>query len=100
MLAAALAYLANCLLGSLVAAGAVDTRRYRWVHHAMFVVTATSTASAVLLGTVRRSGSAALLAPALIPLARIPYAGRRRHTAVAMSAAPWYTLALAAAVRS
>ena len=94
------AYLANCVLGALVATGTVDTGRYRWVHHAMFIATATLTATAVIAGTVSRSRTAALLAPALIPLAYIPYAGRRRHAAVAISAAPWYTLALAASTRS
>lgn len=100
LVAATCAYLANCALGPLVATGAVDTRRYRWVHHALFIATAVLTVAAVASGAVGRTRSSGWLAPALIPVAYIPYAGRRRHAAVAMSAAPWYAMALATRGRS
>ena len=91
---AAGAYAANCTLGTAVAARVLDTSGYRWVHHALFVATATSTAAAVAVGLARRSVAAAALAPALAPLAAIPYAGTGRHVRVALAAAPWFAAAL------
>ena len=102
VLAAASCYTANCLLGAAVALRLVDTSRFRWVHHALFVATATTTAVAVLLAVRARSTVGPALAPALLPLAVIPYAGTRswRHPALAASAAPAYLAALALSVRS
>jgi hypothetical protein len=96
--AATVAYTANVALGVATATRILDTSRFRWVHHALYVVTASLTVVAV----ARTIGGPAgrRLAPALLPLAVIPYAGTRgvRHPAVAASAAPFY--ALAALVRS
>jgi hypothetical protein len=91
-------YAANVVLGVATATRIVDTSRIRWVHHALYLLTATVTAAAVVGGF--RSGRGRRLAPALVPLAVIPYAGThtRRHYLVAASAAPFY--ALAALVRS
>lgn len=86
---AAACYAINCALGLAVARRWVDTSDVRWVHHALFVATATSTALAVATG---RGGR--WLTPALVPLAIIPFAGRRRHVATALSAAPLFALAL------
>lgn len=95
--AAAVAYAANCALGASVALRLVDTRRYRWVHHLMYIATATLTGVAVssaLWGSPRRASrrGAAALAPAIVPLTAIPYAGThtRRHPVVALSAAPFF----------
>ncbi|MDH2443275.1 hypothetical protein QDR37_04875 [Amnibacterium sp. CER49] len=101
VVAAALAYTANCALGTAVALRALDTSRYRWVHHALYITTSALTVGAVTAGAVSRRPAAALLAPALVPLAGIPYAGTRtlRHPLVAVTAAPWYAAALAAVRR-
>ncbi|MDR5699686.1 hypothetical protein [Agromyces aerolatus] len=101
--AAAAAYAANCALGASVALRIVDTRDVRWVHHAMYVATASLTALAVtsaLWGRPRRAsrrGAAALL-PAAVPLAAIPYAGThtRRHPVVALTAAPFFVAGILA----
>lgn len=93
--AAAAAYGANCALGASVAARLVDTSRFRWVHHALYIVTCATTALAVVAGGVGRSrdGRRAALAllPAAAPLAAIPYAGTRtrRHPLIALAAAPF-----------
>jgi hypothetical protein len=98
---AALAYTANCALGTAVALRLLDTSRYRWVHHALYITTTALTVGAVGAGALARRPAAALLAPALVPLAGIPYAGTRtlRHPVVAVTAAPWYAAALAATRR-
>jgi hypothetical protein len=102
--AAATSYAANCALGASVALHLVDTRNFRWVHHAIYIATAglaALAAASALWARPRRTAiqSAALLAPAAIPLAIIPYAGTRgsRHMYVALSAAPFF---LASLVRS
>ncbi|MEJ3404599.1 hypothetical protein WDJ51_07640 [Rathayibacter sp. YIM 133350] len=96
---AAAAYTLNCALGASVALRVLDTREWRWVHHALYISTAATTALAVAAGVTggpdgRRA--AAALAPAAVPLAIIPYAGTRglRHPLVALSAAPAFVLAL------
>ncbi|WP_308799042.1 hypothetical protein [Agromyces silvae] len=101
--AAAAAYAANCALGASVALRLVDTRDVRWVHHAMYIATATLTAVAVssaLWGRPRHASrrAAAALLPAALPLAAIPYAGThtRRHPAVALSAAPFFVAGVVA----
>lgn len=99
MRAAAASYAANCALGTLVFTRVLDTSGYRWVHHAIFVTTAALTASAVAAALLRRHPAGIALAPALLPLAVIPFAGHRRHIATALAAAPWYTTALAATGR-
>jgi hypothetical protein len=91
-------YTANVALGLATATRLLDTSRFRWVHHALYIATTALTVVAVagdLHGPAGRR-----LAPALVPLAVIPFAGThsRRHYAVAAAAAPFY--ALAALVRS
>ncbi|WP_430645199.1 hypothetical protein [Agromyces sp. GXS1127] len=119
--AAAGAYAANCALGASVALGLVDTSGFRWVHHALYLATCALSVSALAAALrpgasarsragIRPSGrvaagdrtgraAAALLAPAVVPLAVIPYAGTRgtRHPLIALAAAPFLA---AAAVRS
>lgn len=92
--AAAGAYLANCALGVAVATRIVDTSRHRWVHHALYVVTASLTAAAVASGALARRAPGLVLAPALAPLALLPRAGHAVHARTALAAAPWYGLAL------
>ncbi|WP_336643133.1 hypothetical protein [Microbacterium sp. MMO-113] len=93
--AAATAYGANCALGLAVAARLIDTRRFRWVHHALYILTCATTGLAVVVGlatrTPRTRRAALALLPAAVPLAAIPYAGThtRRHPLVALMAAPF-----------
>jgi hypothetical protein len=102
--AAAASYAANCALGAAVWFRFIDTSRYRWVHHAIYLTTcalAVAAGSAALWARPgSRAGAATLaLAPAAVPLAVIPYAGTRtrRHPLIALTAAPFFA---AAVVRS
>lgn len=98
---AAVSYAVNCGLGLAVASGRLRTGRARWVHHALYVNTAVSTAAtaAALVGERGRAG--VVVAPALVPLAAIPYAGTRgwRHPALAASIGPFLVAALVVAWR-
>lgn len=94
--AATAAYAANCALGASVALSVVDTRHFRWLHHALYIATCTTAALAVsagIWGQPRRPTRRAALAllPAAAPLAAIPYVGThtRRHPLVALAAAPF-----------
>lgn len=87
---AATAYAANCALGAAVELGLVDTSRNRRPHHLMYIVTSTLTVAAVLTGLARRSAPGVVLAPALLPLAVLPYVGHSGHVGAAGAAAPWY----------
>jgi len=96
--AAGASYLASCTLGTAVATGRLTTGRARWVHHALYVSTASLTVSALAVAGLGRHRSGWWLLPAVVPLAVVPYAGTRsrRHVLVAVSAAPFYAAALAA----
>ncbi|MGX1792727.1 hypothetical protein ACWIDW_07250 [Microbacterium sp. NPDC055312] len=90
-LASGICYAANCALGTAVATRLVDTRRFRWVHHALYIATVSTTMLALIVGIGRDRRAALALAPALVPLAVIPYAGThtRRHPVIALTAAPF-----------
>lgn len=100
-LAAAVAYGANAALGAAVATRMLDTSGYRWLHHALYIVTCATTATAVSTALWARPRNAsrraaASLAPALAPLAAIPYLGThtRRHPLIALAAAPFVVAGL------
>lgn len=105
--AAALAYGANVALGSAVAARVIDTRDFRWLHHALYIATCATTGSALAAGFLwarpRRASrrAALLLLPAAVPLSAIPYLGSRgiRHPLVALTAAPFIVAGLVRANR-
>lgn len=104
--AAALSYAANCGLGAAVALKLIDTRDFRWVHHALYIATSAFTVTSVGAGWWGSPGSpgrsaALALAPAVVPLAVIPYAGTRtrRHPLVALTAAPFVIAGLVLASR-
>ncbi len=88
----------NVALGAAVLIGAVDTSRVRWIHHLLYIGTCFITGTAILAAAAdprgRRAGAA--LAPTILPLAVIPFAGTtgRRHPLVALAAAPFYVAAL------
>jgi len=99
--AATAAYAVNCALGASVAARLIDTSRFRWLHHALYIATCVTTATAIVAGwsqgarsTDRRAALALL--PAAAPLAAIPYLGThgRRHPLVALAAAPFVVAGL------
>lgn len=98
---AAVAYAANCALGLAVASGRLRTGRARWVHHALYVNTAAATVATTAALIAERGAAGAVVAPALVPLAAIPYAGTRgwRHPAIAASIGPFLVAALAVAFR-
>lgn len=95
---------ANAALGASVGAGLVHTGRFRWIHHALYIATTTTTTLATVLSAGSRSAprraAARALAPALLPLAALPHIGTpaqghpRRHALAALSAAPFYATAL------
>ncbi|MFJ4172962.1 hypothetical protein [Microbacterium sp. NPDC089696] len=94
--AATIAYAVNAALGTAVAARVIDTKNFRWVHHALYIATCATTVAAVSAALwarprVASRRAAASLAPALAPLAAIPYLGThtRRHPLVALAAAPF-----------
>jgi hypothetical protein len=94
--AATASYVSNVAFGVGVATGAVDNRRIRWVHHALFVGTAALTAAALGTAAVERRSAGLALLPAVGPLAVLPFAGGRvrRHAAVAAAAGPSFLAAL------
>ena len=99
--AATACYAANVALGSAVALRFVDTRRFRWVHHALYVGTSVLAGSAAssLLWSDSRAGWRLL--PAALPLtvvARVS-ARSRRHPVVALSAAPFFVSSLVRAIQ-
>jgi hypothetical protein len=96
--AAGASYLTSCALGTGVATGVLRTGRARWVHHALYVATSTLTALALAAAGRERLRAGWWLAPVVVPLAVVPYAGTRsrRHVLVAASAAPFYAAALVA----
>lgn len=95
---------ANAALGASVGAGLVHTGRFRWIHHALYIATTSTTALATVASacsnSAPRRAAARALAPALLPLAALPYVGTpaqghpRRHALAALSAAPFYATAL------
>jgi len=93
--AATSAYVLTCGVGLAVRRGLLRTDRARWVHHALFVSTAATTALAVAaLATTRDRAALALAASAVpfIALTRVP-ARTGPHARVALSAAPAYAAA-------
>lgn len=99
--AALAAYGANVALGTAVAARLIDTRDFRWLHHALYIATCLATGAAVSAGVWARPrrvsrGAAVALLPAALPLAAIPYLGSRsiRHPLVALTAAPFIVAGL------
>lgn len=96
-IAASVSYLANVALGVSVATRVISTKKVRWVHHALFVTTATLTAVATAAAIAdRRAKPAALLLGALGVLTAAPLVDTHtwRHGATASAAAPFFIATL------
>lgn len=109
VVASAAGYALNATLGALVAARVVDTSRFRWLHHALYVGTCVLTGGALAALLTAAPGrpsrprrTAAVLAPVAVPLAAVPFVSARstRHPLVALTAAPFFTLAVVRVVRN
>ena len=90
------AYLATCAVGLGVRTGVLRTDRVRWVHHALFVVTALAAGIAVVgLAVSRRPAAAASLASAAGPFVALTRVSPRTgpHARLALAAAPAYAAA-------
>ncbi|WP_229727667.1 hypothetical protein [Mycetocola zhadangensis] len=98
---AAASYTANCALGGGVATGVVHTGKFRWIHHALYITTVSTSlvAASSLLWSRNRAGL--FLLPAAVPLAIIPRASARsnKHVRIALSAAPFFVLSVIKAWR-
>jgi hypothetical protein len=104
LLAAVAGYGCNVALGTAVAAGLVDTSRFRWVHHALYTTTCVLSGCALVALLATRDPAArrvaGTLAPAAVPLAAVPFVSARspRHPLVALAAAPFFAAAVVRAV--
>ncbi|GAB3532639.1 hypothetical protein GCM10027403_05320 [Arthrobacter tecti] len=99
---AAGAYAINAAFGASVRLRWLDSTRFRWVHHGLYITTFLLTVAAVSSVLWSSSRAGWYLLPAVVPLAVLPYAGSarkypRRHIAVALSALPFFILGLAVA---
>jgi hypothetical protein len=86
------AYLVTCGVGLGVRRGVLRTERARWVHHLLFVLTAASSALAVV---ARQRVAALALLPVAVPFARLTRISARTgpHARTALAAAPAYAAA-------
>ncbi|MBT1001880.1 hypothetical protein KIH31_04620 [Paenarthrobacter sp. DKR-5] len=95
-------FAASCALGLGVASKRFSTARFRWVHHALFVLTCLlgAVAASSLLWSASPAGW--FLLPAAVPLAALPAAGSPRlgrHAALALAAAPFFFVSILVAWR-
>ena len=90
-------FLANFALGVLVQFRIVDTKPFRWVHHALFFAVFVSAALAVTVGFWRGASYTWALLPALALFAVLPRvrAGTAGHAALAVGALVCYVTGLA-----
>ena len=86
--AAAALFLANFSLGVLVQFGIVDTKPFRWLHHALFFAVFASAALAAFVGFVQDAPYRWVLLPVLALFAVLPRvrAGTPGHAALAGAA--------------
>jgi hypothetical protein len=94
--AAATSYAASCAVGAGVATGTLDLRGARWVHHALYICTASLAGAAVSSLFWSRSRAGWMLLPAAVPLAALARLGPRfpRHPLVGLAAAPFFVAGL------
>ncbi len=89
---AAALFLANFVLGVAVQMGFVDTKPFRWLHHALFFLVFVSAAAAALAGFVYGAPYRWPLLAGLVLFAVLPYvrAGSFGHVALACCALIFY----------
>jgi hypothetical protein len=92
--AAAVLFLLNFALGLLVQFRVIDTKPFRWLHHALFFAVFTSAAVAVPVGFASGASFRWPLLPVLLLFALLPYirAGTVGHAALACGALGFYAL--------
>ena len=92
---AGILFLANFALGVLVQFGIVDTRPFRWLHHALFFAVFASAAFAVGVGFLQGAAYRWALLPVLGLFAVLPRvrAGTPGHAALASAAMIFYATA-------
>lgn len=85
-------FLANFALGVLVQLRIVDTKPFRWVHHALFFAVFVSAAAAVVAGLWRGAWYGWILVPVLVLFLALPRvrAGTLGHAALASAALIFY----------
>ncbi len=95
--AATALFLTNFALGVLVQFGIVDTKPFRWLHHALFFAVFVSAALAVAAGFWQGAPYRWALLPVLILFYFLPRvrAGTAGHAALALSAMVFYAAGLA-----
>jgi hypothetical protein len=89
---AAALFLANFVLGVAVQTGFVDTKPFRWLHHALFFLVFVSASTTTLAGFVFGAPYRWTLLPALLLFAVLPYvrAGTLGHAVLACCALVLY----------
>ena len=94
--AAALLFLSNFALGLLVQFGLVDTKPFRWLHHALFFAVFVSAIAAALVGFLTGAPYRWALLPVLALFAVLPHvrAGTVGHAALACGALLFYAAGL------
>ena len=94
--AATVLFLLNFALGLLVQFRIVDTKPFRWLHHALFFAVVVSVAAAVLVGFLTGAPYRWTLLPVLFLFAVLPYvrAGTTGHAALACGALVFYVAGL------
>jgi hypothetical protein len=95
--AATVLFLLNFALGLLVQLRIVDTKPFRWLHHALFFAVFVSAAVAALAGFLSGASYSWALLPVLALFAVLPYvrAGTAGHAALACGALVFYAAGLA-----
>ena len=90
--AATILFLLNFALGLLVQFRVVDTKPFRWLHHALFFVVFISAAAAALVGFLSGAPYRWALLPVLILFTVLPRvrAGTVGHAALACGALVFY----------
>ncbi len=92
--AAAILFLLNFALGVLVQFRIVDTKPFRWLHHALFFAVFVSAAAAALAGFLLGAPYRWALLPVLVLFTILPYvrAGTPGHAALACGALLFYAV--------
>lgn len=90
--AATVLFLLNFALGLLVQFHIVDTKPFRWLHHALFFAVCISAVAATLAGFLAGAPYRWALFPVLVLFAVLPYvrAGTVGHAALACGALIFY----------